>query len=250
MTDTTTADTAMPGNAVPDARRDPRPEKVAIVADVRSRLESSDAVLFTEYRGLNVSDMAELRAALSPVGATYKIYKNTLARVAARELELDIEDYLLGPTGLTFVDGDPATVAKVLDSYKKSHYVFVIKGGLLGDVMVTPDGVKKLASLPPREEMLANLGGLMQAPMAQMAGALAAPLREFGGLLSALQQKFAGLVTALRDQGGAGLAAETSAPAEAEEAEREETEPEQAESAEAASAETEVAEAVDSSEEP
>lgn len=238
MTDTTTADTAMPGNAMPDARRDPRPEKVAIVADVRSRLESSDAVLFTEYRGLNVSEMAELRAALSPVGATYKIYKNTLARVAARELELDIEDYLLGPTGLTFVDGDPATVTKVLDGYKKSHDVFVIKGGLLGDVMVTPDGVKKLASLPSREEMLANLGGLMQAPMAQMAGALAAPLREFGGLLSALQQKFAGLVTALRDQGGAGLAAETSAPAETE----------QAESAEAAPAETEVAEPDDSAE--
>lgn len=225
MTDTTIADTAT---------RDPRPEKVAIVADVRSRLESSDAVLFTEYRGLNVSEMAELRAALSPVGATYKIYKNTLARVAARELELDIEDYLLGPTGLTFVDGDPATVAKVLDSYKKSHDVFVIKGGLLGDVMITPDGVKKLASLPSREEMIANIGGLMQAPMAQMAGALAAPLREFSGLLAALQQKFAGLVRSLRDQGGGGLAVESSAPAEAENAEAaaEVAEPEPADSAE------------------
>lgn len=233
MTDTTAA--AMPSNAMPDIRRDPRPEKVAIVADVRSRMESSDAVLFTEYRGLNVSEMAELRAALSPVGATYKIYKNTLARVAARELELDIEDYLLGPTGLTFIDGDPATVAKVLESYRKSHDVFVIKGGLLGDVMVTPDGVKKLASLPSREEMLAQLGGLVQAPMAQMAGALAAPLRELGGLLGALQQKFAGLVTALRDQGGAGFAAETGAPAEQEVAgEAEAAEPAEAEEAEAA----------------
>ena len=236
MTDTTTA--AMPGNALPDIQRDPRPEKVAIVADVRSRLESSDAVLFTEYRGLNVGEMAELRAALSPVGATYKIYKNTLARVAARELELDIEDYLLGPTGLTFVDGDPATVAKVLDGYKKSHDVFVIKGGLLGDVMITPDGVKKLASLPSREEMIANLGGLMQAPMAQMAGALAAPLREFGGLLAAMQQKFAGLVRSLRDQGGAGIAEESSVPAEAE----------AAEVAEAEAAEPEAAEPADSAE--
>ena len=214
MTDTTTTDLA-------SIRRDPRPEKVAIVADVRNRLESSDAVLFTEYRGLNVSEMAELRAALSPVGATYKIYKNTLARVAARELDLDIEDHLLGPTGLTFVEGDPAIVAKVLDSYQKSHDVFVIKGGLLGDVMITPDGVKKLASLPSREEMIANLGGLMQAPMAQMAGALAAPLREFGGLLAALQQKFAGLVRSLRDQGGVGLAVEPSASAEPEVAETE-----------------------------
>ena len=194
-TDTTTMDasTARTG-------RDPRPEKVEIVADVRGRLEKSDAVLFTEYRGLNVSEMAELRAALSPVGATYKIYKNTLTRVAARDLELDIEDYLLGPTGLTFIDGDPAAVAKVLDGYRKSHEVFVIKGGLLGDVMITSDGVRKLASLPPREELLSKLGGLVQAPMAQMAGALAAPLQELGGLLGAMQQKFAGLIRALKDQ--------------------------------------------------
>lgn len=180
--------------------REPRPEKVEIVADVRGRLESSDAVLFTEYRGLNVSEMAELRAALSPVGATYKIYKNTLTRVAARDLELDIEDYLLGPTGLTFIDGDPAAVAKVLDGYRKSHEVFVIKGGLLGDVMITPDGVRKLASLPPREELLGKFGGLVQAPMAQMAATLAAPLQELGGLLGAMQQKFAGLLRALKDQ--------------------------------------------------
>lgn len=217
----------MSAAATPVTERDPRPKKVAIVADVRSRLENSDAVLFTEYRGLNVSDMAELRAALSPVGATYKIYKNTLARVAARELKLDIDDYLLGPTGLTFIDGDPAAVAKVLDSYKKSHDVFVIKGGLLGDVMITPDGVKKLASLPAREEMIAKLAGLMQAPMTQMAGALAAPLREFGGLLGALQQKFAGLVRALRDEGGAGLVTESSALEAAEATTPEEpTEPE------------------------
>ena len=194
-TDTTTMDasTARTG-------REPRPEKVEIVADVRGRLESSDAVLFTEYRGLNVSEMAELRAALSPVGATYKIYKNTLTRVAARDLELDIEDYLLGPTGLTFIDGDPAAVAKVLDGYRKSHEVFVIKGGLLGDVMITPDGVRKLASLPPREELLGKFGGLVQAPMAQMAATLAAPLQELGGLLGAMQQKFAGLLRALKDQ--------------------------------------------------
>lgn len=200
MTDNNTADTTTMNASTALAGREPRPEKVAIVDDVRGRLENSDAVLFTEYRGLNVGEMAELRAALSPVGATYKIYKNTLARVAARELELDIEDYLLGPTGLTFIDGDPAAVAKVLDGYRKSHDVFVIKGGLLGDVMITPDGVRKLASLPPREELLGKFGGLVQAPMAQMAAALAAPLQELGGLLGAMQQKFAGLVRALKDQ--------------------------------------------------
>ena len=198
--DNNTSDTTTMDTSTAQTGRNPRPEKVEIVDDVRGRLENSDAVLFTEYRGLNVSEMAELRAALSPVGATYKIYKNTLARVAARELELDIEDYLLGPTGLTFIEGDPAAVAKVLDGYRKSHDVFVIKGGLLGDVMITSDGVRKLASLPPREELLSKLGGLVQAPMAQMAGALAAPLQELGGLLGAMQQKFAGLLRALKDQ--------------------------------------------------
>lgn len=185
----------------------PKPEKVAIVADVRQRLENADAVLFTEYRGLNVSQLAQLRSALAPVGGTYKIYKNTLARVAARDLKLEINDFLLGPTGMAFVDGDVAAVAKVLDNYRKEHAVFLVKGGILGESIVQSEGVRKLASLPPREQLIAQLGGLVQSPMSKFAGALAAPLNEMAGLLHALPQKFAGLVKALADQGGAGVAA-------------------------------------------
>ncbi len=196
--------------------RAPKPHKIVIVQDVRDRLENADAVLFTEYRGLNVSQLAQLRTALAPVGGTYKIYKNTLAKVAARELNLEIEDFLLGPTGMAFVDGDAAAVAKVLDNYRREHEVFVVKGGLLGDSIVQPDGVKRLASLPPREQLMAQLGGLVQSPMAKFAGALAAPLNEMAALLGAMQQKFAGLVKALADQGGAGelAVAETAASAE------------------------------------
>ena len=190
--------------------RTPKPEKIAIVDDVRQRLESADAVLFTEYRGLNVSELAQLRTALAPAGGTYKIYKNTLARVAARGLNLEIDDFLLGPTGMAFVDGDAAAVAKVLDNYRKEHDVFVVKGGILGESIVPSESIRKLASLPPKEQLIAQLGGLVQSPMSKFAGALAAPLNEMAGLLNALPQKFAGLVKALVDQGGTGVAAPAS----------------------------------------
>ena len=184
-------------------KREPRPEKVALVADVRERLEAADAVLFTEYRGLNVTELAELRVALAAAGGTYKIYKNTLAKVAANDLNLEIDEFLVGPTGMTFVDGDAAAVAKVLDTYRKEHEVFVIKGGMLGGAIIEPDGIKRLASLPPREQLLAKLAGLMQAPMSQFAGLMAAPLSEMAGLLGAMHQKFGGLMQALIAEGGA-----------------------------------------------
>ena len=198
-------------------QRPPKAEKVAIVEDVRQRLESADAILFTEYRGLNVSQLAELRTALAPIGGTYKIYKNTLARVAARELEMELGDFLLGPTGMAFVEGgDTAAVAKVLDNYRKEYEVFVIKGGLLGQVIISEAEVKRLATLPSREQLLAELGGLVQAPMAKLAGSFAAPLNEMAGLLGAMQQKLAGLVRALADKGGATPGAEETEQAEAE----------------------------------
>lgn len=133
--------------------RTPKPEKIAIVDDVRQRLESADAVLFTEYRGLNVSELAQLRTALAPAGGTYKIYKNTLARVAARGLNLEIDDFLLGPTGMAFVDGDATAVAKVLDNYRKEHDVFVVKGGILGSPSFHPRASENLLPCLPRNNL-------------------------------------------------------------------------------------------------
>ena len=221
-------------------KREPRPEKVALVADVRERLEAADAVLFTEYRGLNVTELAELRVALAAAGGTYKIYKNTLAKVAANDLNLEIDEFLVGPTGMTFVDGDAAAVAKVLDTYRKEHEVFVIKGGMLGGAIIEPDGIKRLASLPPREQLLAKLAGLMQAPMSQFAGLMAAPLNEMAGLLGAMHQKFGGLMQALIAEGGA--APEAAAEPEPEPAAAEATEAEADEATDAETAEAEPAE--------
>ncbi|MCU1378650.1 MAG: ribosomal protein [Acidimicrobiales bacterium] len=185
----------------------PRPEKVAVVDEVRAKLDSSDAAVLTEYRGLNVSATAELRRALRDAGGEFKVYKNTLVRIAARELGLEIDALLTGPTAIAFIDGDPVNVAKALRDFAKTNPALVIKGGLLGDSVIDEKGVTALADLEPREVLLAKL-----------AGALAAPMQQFAGLLEALPRNFAYGLKALIDQGGApGAPADAPAPAAADE---------------------------------
>jgi large subunit ribosomal protein L10 len=121
---------------------DPRPEKVAVVEEVRGRLADSSAALLTEYRGLNVTDLQTLRRALRAAGGEYAVYKNTLVRLAVRQLGLDIEDLLTGPTAIAFVDaesGDAVTVARVLKDFAKANENLVVKGGVLGDKVLTPE---------------------------------------------------------------------------------------------------------------
>ena len=183
----------------------PRPEKVAVVDEVRARLEAAEATVLTEYRGLNVSATAELRRALREAGGEYKIYKNTLVRFAARDLGLEIDDMLTGPTAIAFVDGDPVPVAKALRDFAKANPSLVVKGGLLGTKPLSQAELKALAEVEPREVILAKL-----------AGAMAAPMQQFAGLLGALPRNLAYGLKALIDQGGA-----SGAPAEASTAETE-----------------------------
>jgi large subunit ribosomal protein L10 len=165
----------------------PRPEKVAVVDEVRGKLAEADAALLTEYRGLTVKQLAELRRQLRPAGAEYKIYKNTLVRFAAREVIDDQLDPLLtGPTAITFVRGDAAAVAKLLRDYARGHQALVVKGGLLGDKVVSAKDVEALADLPARDVLLAQLAGAFQAPMAKLAGLLQALPRNFAYGLAAL----------------------------------------------------------------
>lgn len=200
----------------------PRPEKVAVVDEVRAKLEAADAAVLTEYRGLNVSATADLRRALSEAGGEYKIYKNTLVRIAARDLGLELDDLLTGPTAIAFVSGDAVGVAKALQEFAKANPALVVKGGLLGDQVIDEKGVKALADLEPREVLLAKFAGLLAAPMQQMAN-----------LLEALPRNFAYGLKALIDQGGApGAPADAPAPA-AEEAPAAEPEAEATEAPEA-----------------
>jgi large subunit ribosomal protein L10 len=174
----------------------PRPEKVAVVDEVRERVSSSKAVLLTEYRGINVDGMATLRRALTEAGGEYKVFKNTLVRIAVRELGHDIDDLLVGPTAIAFVPdvegADPALVAKALKNFGKDNPDLVLKGGLLGDRILTAEDTKALADVAPREELLARL-----------AGGLAAPMQKFASLLQALPRNFAYGLAALIEQGGA-----------------------------------------------
>ena len=181
----------------------PRPEKVAVVDEVRAKLEESNAAVLTEYRGLNVSATADLRRALRDAGGEYKIYKNTLVRIAAREMGLELDDLLTGPTAIAFVTGDAVGVAKALQDFAKTNPALVVKGGLLGDQVLSDADVKALADLEPREVLLAKFAGL-----------LAAPLQNMANLLEALPRNFAYGLKALIDQGGApGAPADAPAPA-------------------------------------
>lgn len=180
----------------------PRPEKVAVVDEVRAKFEAADAALLTEYRGLDVTATAELRRALRDAGGEYKIYKNTLVRFAARDLGLDLDDLLTGPTAIAFVEGDPVNVAKALKQFAKDNPALVIKGGLLGDEPLDEAAIKALADVEPREVILAKL-----------AGAMAAPMQQFAGLLQALPRNMAYGLKALIDQGGAPGAPADEAPA-------------------------------------
>ena len=169
---------------------DPRREKVAVVDEVRLRLDQADAVIVTEYRGLKVKDLATLRRTLAPLGGEYRVYKNTLARIAAGDAErASFKDLLSGPTGLAFVRGDAVAVTKTLRDFARANPLLVIKGGLLGSSVLSPAATTALADLPSREQLLARLAGALAAPMQTMAGLLAAVPRNFAYGLSALKDK-------------------------------------------------------------
>jgi len=168
----------------------PRPDKVAVVEEITAKLNDARAVFVTEFRGMTVGQLAELRTPLRAAGAEHKVYKNTLARLAATAAGLDgLNDHLTGPTALTFVTEDSVGAAKALVDHAKANPLLVIKGGMLGDSPMSADDVKALASLPSREELLARLAGGFQAPLVKTAGLLQALPRKFAFGLSALVQK-------------------------------------------------------------
>ncbi len=171
----------------------PRPEKVAVVDEVRSRLGAADAAILTEYRGLTVADLAALRRALAAVGGDYKVYKNTLVRLAvAGGHHEPLEGLLVGPTAIAFVSGDISAVAKTLRDYARGNPALVVKGGMLGTGVLSAAELAALADLPSRDVLLARV-----------AGGLAAPLQQLAGLLQALPRNLAYGLKALIERGEA-----------------------------------------------
>lgn len=169
---------------------DPRPEKVAVVEEVRDRLRGSSAAILTEYRGLKVQELQDLRRSLRDAGGDYKVYKNTLVRFAVADLGLsELEPLLKGPTAIAFVDGDAVTVAKALRDFSRGNPALVVKGGVLGEKILSAGDATALADIAPREVLLARF-----------AGGLAAPLQQLAGLLQALPRNFAYGLKALIDK--------------------------------------------------
>ncbi len=167
----------------------PRPEKVAVVEEVRERLASANASVVTEYRGLTVAQLAELRKSLAAVG-DFKIYKNTLVRLAIAGSEHEgLGELLSGPTAIAFVNGEISAAAKALRDFARTNPALVVKGGLVGGSALSNQDLARLADLPSRDVLLARL-----------AGGLAAPLQQLAGLIQALPRNLAYGISALLEQ--------------------------------------------------
>jgi large subunit ribosomal protein L10 len=165
-----------------------RSDKVAAVAELTNRFSSSAGVVLTEYRGLSVKALRELRRSLGDE-ASYSVSKNTLTTIAAREAGVDVlEEHLVGPTAIAFIDGDPVVVAKGLRDFARANPQLVIKGGVLDGKFMSPDEVRKLADLESREVLLAKVAGALQGVLQQAISLVSAPLSEAARLFAALEQ--------------------------------------------------------------
>ena len=153
-----------------------RPDKAAAVAELADQFSNSAAAVLTEYRGLTVKSLKELRRALGE-DADYAVTKNTLTLIAAREAGIEgLDEQLAGPTAIAFIRGDVATVAKGLRDFAKANPLLVIKGGVMDGRVLDAETVRKLADLESREVLLAKLAGAMNGNLAKAVGLFAAPL--------------------------------------------------------------------------
>jgi len=168
----------------------PNPSKIAEVEAIKGYLNDAVAALLTEYRGLKVKDMGELRDALRGSSTDYRVLKNTLTGIAVREAGYeDLVPLLDGPTAVAFVHGDPVQAAKDLAEFARRHPALVVKGGVLDGKVLDASSVRQLATLESREVMLARLAGMLQASLQRTAIMLAAPLRQVATMTAALRDK-------------------------------------------------------------
>jgi large subunit ribosomal protein L10 len=163
--------------------------KEATVAELTEKFKSSSAVLLTEYRGLTVAQLKELRRSIS-ADATYAVAKNTLIKIAAANAGVTAFDgQLAGPSAMAFVHGDAVSVAKAMRDFAKANPLLVVKSGVLDGAALTADEVKKLADLESREVLLAKAAGMFKASMYQAAYMFQAPLAQAARAVDALRQK-------------------------------------------------------------
>jgi large subunit ribosomal protein L10 len=183
-------------------------DKATAVADITERFRDSTATLITEYRGLTVANLAELRRSLAG-SATYAVAKNTLIKRAASEAGIEgLDELFVGPTAIAFVTGEPVDAAKAIKTFAKDNKALVIKGGYMDGHPLTVAEVERIADLESREVLLAKLAGAMKGNLAKAAGLFSAPASQFARLAAALQEKKASEAPATPAEANAPVAAE------------------------------------------
>jgi len=163
-----------------------RPEKEAVVKELTDKFSSAKSLVITDYLGLNVAEMTELRSKLREAGVEFKVVKNTLATIAANDVEMEeMTEYFSGPTAIAFGEDDAVSPAKVLVEFAKDHEVLEIKAGLLNGEIISKEKVESLAEIPSREELLAMAFASMKAPLSGLVNVLQGNIR---GLVQVLNQ--------------------------------------------------------------
>ena len=167
-----------------------REEKQLKVKEIAEKFSNSKEVVLVDYRGLTVKDLAELRAKLRESDVDFKVYKNTLTKLATKESGKEgIDDLLEGPTALAFVYGDEAAAPKTLVDFAKDHKTMELKGGLLGEEVISTDQIKSLASLPGRDQLIAQAVGTIAGPIKGLLYVLNGPIESFARVVRQIQEQ-------------------------------------------------------------
>ncbi|WP_197320616.1 50S ribosomal protein L10 [Saccharomonospora sp. NB11] len=179
-----------------------KPDKVAAVADIADSFRNSSAAVVTQYSGLSVSQLSELRRALGDT-ANYRVAKNTLVKRAAEEAGVEgLDELFVGPTAIAFIEGEPVEAAKALRDFAKDNNALVIKGGYMDGKSLSVSEIERIADLESREVLLAKTAGALKAKLSQAAALFQAPASQIARLGAALEEK-------RKSEGGADEAAES-----------------------------------------
>jgi large subunit ribosomal protein L10 len=167
-------------------------DKATAVADIAEKFKEATATVVTEYRGLTVSNLAELRRSLG-AGASYTVAKNTLVKRAATEAGIEgLDELFAGPTAIAFINGEPVDAAKAIKKFAKDNKALVIKGGYMDGKALSVSEVERIADLESREVLLSRVAGALKAKQSQAAALFVAPASQVARLAAALQEKKAG----------------------------------------------------------
>jgi large subunit ribosomal protein L10 len=168
----------------------PRPDKIEAVNEIKADLSATDVYYFVDFRGLTFAEATDLRARLAKADASLKVVKNTLAKIAAAQAGVEgLTEYLQGPTAIAYCHGDPVRVAKTIQDFIREKKKASIRGGKLQRSLLDPTGVENLATLPGRDQLLAQVVGGIASPLTGLLNVLNGPMRGLMTVLSQIQEQ-------------------------------------------------------------